>query len=182
MARILRFRPTVDRNGMRVGGPEVIVFVVMAIGAFVGVRYYFTVHLKSAGYALGAFVGAVKAGNPEAQFDMLEANDKANVGSVKEYEKKITLGRGYATRIENFTINEELPNPKDPDEVTLKATLSVRGTASGKQLYQSSSQSVNDTYVLRKDEKGEWKVSLSKSKLGLLELPPTPPGDPINGG
>lgn len=167
---------------MRIGSSEGIIFVVIVIGIFLGVRYYFNVYLKSAGYALGAFVGAVKAGNPETQFAMLDSNDQNSIGSLKNYEKQIPLGRGYATRIENFTLNEEKPNPQDPDEVTLKATLVVRGGATGKQLYQTSSQTVNDTYVLHKDSKGEWKVALSKSKLGLLEVAPTPPGDPINGG
>ncbi len=182
MARILRYRPKTDKDGMRVGGAEGIVFVVIVLGLIFGVRYYFTVYVKSAGYALSAFVGAVKAGNPEIQYGMLVADEQGNIGSVKNYEKQVPLGRGYATRIENFSITEEKPNPQDPSEVTLKASVTLRGAATGKQLYQSSSQSVTDSYVLRKDAKGEWKISLAKSNLGILQATPNPPGDPIGNG
>jgi hypothetical protein len=178
MARVIRFQPQKERNGMRVGGPEMIVFAMMAIGAFFGVRYYFNTYLKSPSYALGQFIGAVKAGSPERQFELMDEKAQKVFGSARAYAKE-PLARGYAARIENFTITAETPNPKNPDEITIKADLVVRGGSKGKQLYQSSSQSVKDTYTLAKNAKGEWRVVIAKSKLGLLEVEPTPPGDPI---
>lgn len=182
MAKILRFRPVKERDGMKVGGAEGIVFVIIVLGAIFGVRYYFTVYTKSPSFALGSFLVAMKAGNPEAQYNMLDAEDQNAIGSIKNYEKSIPLARGYAARIENFVISDEKPSPKDPDELTLSVALTVRGVSEGSQLYQSSSQSVKDAYVLHKDAKGEWKIVLSKSQKSILQVKPTPPGDPINGG
>ena len=178
MARVIRFRPQKDKDGMRVGGPEMIVFGFILVGAFFGVRYYFNTYLKSPSYTLGQFIGAIKAGSPERQFELMDETTQKVFGSARNFAKE-PLARGYAARIENFTITSEVPNTKNLSEVTIKAELVVRGGSKGKQLYQSSSQSVKDSYALAKNAKGEWRVVISKSKLGLLEIEPTPPGDPI---
>lgn len=161
---------------MRIGGPEAIVFVMMAVGLVVGGRYYFTTYRKSPAFALGQFFAAVKSGNVEAQYALLDEEDRRFFPDKQAYGKT-PLAHGYSARIENVAFGNEKAG-KGADTVTLDAAITVRGTTKGKELYQQSSQSIQDSYTLRKDANGDWKVALSKSKLELPnKVEPSPPGD-----
>ena len=177
MSRVIRFTPQKDRNGMQIGAAEGIVIVVLVIAIFAGLRYYFVTYRNTPAYALGLYLGAVKSGNPQAQYDMLDEADQRS-GTLAEY-KKLPIAHGYASRIENVAMSPEQPAPNNPNVVTVDATLSVRGTSKGKELYQTSGQTINDTFTLRKNSKGKWKVWISKWKRELLKVEPSPEGDPI---
>ncbi len=164
---------------MRIGGPEAIVFVMLIVGAFLGVKYYFQTYRKAPAYALGQFFSAVKTGNVDAQYALLDADDKQFFPDKQSYSKA-PLAHGYSARIENVAFGNETKAAQHGDAVTIDAVISVRGTAKGKELYQQSSQTVQDSYTVRKDSNGDWKVVLSKSKLELpKKVEPSPEGDSI---
>ncbi len=162
---------------MRIGGPEAVVFAMLAIALALGARYYFFTYRKSPAYALGQFFKAVKAGNVDAQYALLDEDDKRFYPDQKTYDKT-PLAHGYSARIENVSFGNEQAGAKNGGAVIIDASISVRGTSKGKELYQQSTQSIQDSYAMRKNANGEWKVILSQSKLELPnKVEATPPGE-----
>lgn len=179
MARIIKFRAAKDRNGMRIGGTEAVVFAMMAVALVLGGRYYFKTYRTSPAFTLGQFFAAVKSGNVEAQYALLDESDKRFYPDQKSYSKT-PLAHGYSARIENVSFGNEKADVKNADMVTIDTAISVRGTTKGKELYQQSSQSIQDSYTMRKSASGEWKVVLSMSKLELPnKVEASPQGDSI---
>ena len=181
MSRMVgRSRPR--ESFMRIQFSEVIVMVAVVAGIIYGARWYFVTYRNSPGYLLGEYLGAVKSGNVEDQYALIDNADKeANYPTRKTYERAAPQARGYTARISDVKMGKEQIDPNKPNLATLDVSISVRSSASGQQLYQSGTQTVEDQYKLRKDSNGKWKVWLSESKQKLLEIPPSPPGDPIGG-
>jgi hypothetical protein len=158
---------------------EIIVIVLVLAGIGVGIRYYFS-YKKSPSFALQQYFGAVKGGNVQAQYDLLDDDDKSQyMPTSKDYSHLFVQAHGYTSRVTDVTIE---PSPVSPttDEVTLKATVSIQANATGKELYQAAgSKGFTDNYVMRKDKAGAWKLVLSKSGDGngvltLKDASPTP--------
>jgi hypothetical protein len=152
--------------------------VLAAIGA--GVKYYFS-YRKSPSFALQQYFAQVKAGNVQAQYDLLDENDKKEYMPTKhDYAVAFTQSQGYAERVVDVTI-EASPVSPSTSEVTLNATVDILANSKGKELYQAgSSKTFTDKYVMRKDPDGSWKLVLSKSgdghgNLNLSKGEPTPP-------
>ncbi|MCS6776385.1 MAG: hypothetical protein RMJ43_05800 [Chloroherpetonaceae bacterium] len=180
MARIVgRSRPR--ESFMRIQLSEVIVIVAVIAGIFYAARWYFVIYKNSPGYVLGQYLGAIKAGNVVEQYALIDRSDKEKYYPTRQiYERDAPQARGYTARIADVKMGKEQIDPKNPNIATIDVGLTVRGTAAGQQLYQTSSENVEDQYVLRKDSEGKWKVWLERSRRALLKVPPTPPGDPIN--
>jgi len=162
-------------SGMKLS--ESAVFIAVAIALVIALRWYFVVYKASPGVALGEFLGGVKAGNVERQYAMIDDSDKQQVPTQKDFEK-LPFVHGYTERFTNITMLPEVKDPKNADVVTISATIGVRGAAGKDLLQQGEATTVTDTYTLRKDKDGHWKVWLQKSPMkNLLAVTPNPPGD-----
>ncbi len=178
MARIVGRQRVRESSGTGLRVPEIIVFALVICGLVAGVRYYFFVYRVSPGYTLAQYFGAVKAGNVSAQYALIDDADKKQFfPSEKEYEQNAPQARGYTERISGVQMSEEKPDPKKPGVALVDATVSIRQSASGKQIYQTGTDSFRDTYALRKDKNGAWKVWLERSGRKLLEAKPSAPGN-----
>ncbi len=177
MARVIGRTQTRAVYGSQMKISEAAIFIAIAIGIIVAARWYFVVYRHSPGVALGNYLGAIKAGEAKQQYDLIDDSDKQAVPTEKDYEK-LQMAEGYVERITNIDLAEPVPDPKDPNVVTIKATVSVRAPSQGKQLYDAgSNQTAVDTYTLHKGKDGEWKVVLSQSPMtNLLKNTPNAPG------
>ena len=144
-----------------------------------GVKYYLD-YKKSPTAALKTYFEAVKAGNVQAQYDMLDDDDKAQyMPTAKDYSSHFVQAHGYTERVVDVTV-DPTPNSPTTQEVTLNATVNILANSQGKELWQAgSSKGFTDKYVLRKDKAGLWKLVLSKSgdgqgNLKLKDASPTP--------
>ncbi len=169
MSRIVGRAKSTERNGMKVTFSEAIIMIAVVIAVIFGVRWYFSGYLKSPGYALGEYFGYVKKGNVEKQYEMIDASDKQQFfPTVKKYENDAPMARGYNMRIQDVKMSEPILDPKNPNVVKVPCAITVRDSADGKELYQQGTKTVEDEYTLRKNNNGEWKIWLQKSKRDLL--------------
>lgn len=181
MARIVG-RSRQRESFMRIQLSEVIVIIAVVAAIIYGARWYFITYRTSPGYTLGEYLGAIKAGNVDDQYALIDSADKQKYYPTrKSYEKDAPQARGYTARISDVKLGKEQIDPAKPHLATIGVSISIRSSASGQQLYQTGTENVEDQYMLRKDNNGKWKVWLEKSKRELLKVPPSPPGDPING-
>lgn len=159
MARSMR--PTRRREGRGIGDrmSEVAVFILIGVGLVAAVRWYFFVYLSSPQNALSTFIGGIKAGKAQTQYDLLTRDEQVRWKSADAYDDKCPLGHGLAARIEGFNITMK---NEGADKAEADVVLSVRNT--GEKIYQAGSTSFNDHYVLVKEPAG-WRVALSQSKV-----------------
>ncbi|HZT44171.1 MAG TPA: hypothetical protein VFA07_18545 [Chthonomonadaceae bacterium] len=179
MSRVVSRTYVRSREGTGMGIAEWIVMIAIGIGIYAAVRYYIN-YRHGPTYALSSFLGAVKAGNVESQYALIDDDDKRNhFPTLNDYEKTCPLARGYTERISSFTLSDPKIDPKKQTIAKIDATESVRvlaGTQS-KDLLNAESQSTTDHYTLHKDSKGDWKIWLGHSSLGITQVTPNPPGD-----
>lgn len=181
MGRVMGQNRIRENVGPQMKLSEAAVFVAIIAAILLAGRWYFFVYRTSPGVALGSFIGAMKAGSIEQQYALLDEEDKPFYPSQKEYDSKAPIAHGYTERISNVDLADAVPDPKNPDVVTIKATVTVRagaqGTDPGSLTKVGDSQQATDTYTLRKDKDGNWKVDLSRSDLkNLLKITPNPAG------
>ena len=181
MARIMSRSRATDEGSTKIKFSEIIV-IALAIGVIAfGVRAYL-VRTRSASAALESFVGAIKAGNVGAQYDLLDDQDKKKYYPKKsDYESNNTLAHGYTERVETSSLGSEENDAKDQDKVAIPLTTTIRNSAEGKQLYEiTQKQSFSDRIVMRKRSDGTWRVVLSESidknthQLHLQKATPSP--------
>jgi ketosteroid isomerase-like protein len=184
MARIVGRTRQREGVGLGMKMSETIIMILVVVALLAGVRYYFVVYRASPGFALGEYLGAVKAGKVDAQYAMLDTEDIKNFFPTQSaYEKGAKQSRGYTSRITNVTISEPKPMPKNPKIVTMEATVSMRGLSTGQALYQTGdTKDYKNTFTLRQDAKGTWKVWLSRSvdKMEMLSAEANPPVTSFN--
>ena len=179
MARVIgRSRPSTEGStSMKLSEMIVIGFIVT--GLVIGGIYYWQSRQKAT-YALGQFLGAVNSGRSKDQYALIDDEDKTVLTTASAYENSndVPLGLGYAERIPKFTLGAETPDPKDPNVVTIPATMQVVDAGGTKELTQlAGSKSYTDTFTLRKDKEGHWKVWLLatfKAAGGKLHLMTSP--------
>jgi hypothetical protein len=180
MARVVgKARPTVEGStSMKLSEMIVIGFVVA--GLVIGGIYYWQYRQKAT-YALSAFLGAVNSGRVKDQYALIDDADKTLLPDVGQYETSndVPLGLGYAERIPKFSLGAETPDPKDPNVVTIPATMQVLDGGGTKELYQTAKgKEYTDTFTMHKDKDGHWKVSLlatfAHGKLHLMQSAPSP--------
>ncbi|HEV2473600.1 MAG TPA: hypothetical protein VGS41_13080 [Chthonomonadales bacterium] len=176
MARVVR-RSTVSDGQMGVRFSELIVGALFVLAVAAGVRY-FVQYRHSAGYAVESYLGAIKAGDVPAQYALLDNQDKSDFyPTEKDYSKNAPQAHGYVERISNVQINSTKIDPSKPNIARVDATVSVRGSSQGEALYQTSSDTYTDHYVLRQDASGAWKIWLKWTKMNILKATPSPPSD-----
>ena len=185
MARVVgRSRPQQEGNtGLKF--TEIIVFTLILVVVGAGVRYYYQ-YRKGPVYALKAYFDAIKAGNEERQYALIDDEDKKLMPTKHEYAQHCKFAQGYTERVADV-VTETPVESKNPSELTIKATVAIRDSGEGKELYQGGgSHSFTDTYFLRKSADGDWKIVLSKSgkntaadccdNLEVEKAKPSPPG------
>ena len=162
MARVVgRSRPK-SEGSTGVKFTEMIVFALLLLVAGGGVRYYYQ-SLKGPGHALDTYFDAVKAGSVTRQYALLDDEDKKIMPKERDYEQHCQLARGFTERVADRTLETPVIG-SNPNEATIAATISIRDTGEGKELYQGGgSHKFADTYFMRKNKEGEWKVVLTKS-------------------
>jgi hypothetical protein len=138
---------------------EVIVFIVIAVGIALAVRWYLFIYLRAPGTALGNFVAATKAGNVEGQYQLLASSTKMLFPSRKEYTEKWKMAQGVAGRLTTYTIRNVV---ETGDKATADVTVAIR--KAGQELIQIDADTFSDRYVLQREPDG-WKVVLEASKL-----------------
>ncbi len=155
------------------------IFIVLGIIGLLALKYYFVDYKHSPGYVLGQYIGAIKSGNVEAQYALVDDKDKKELTTARKYENACKWARGYTERIMGSNFAKPVPDPKAPDTLSIMATVQMRGQA-GKELTDNGSVvTVIDKYVLHKDASGAWKVLLSQSDLSnMLKQTANPPSDP----
>lgn len=182
MARVVgRARPTVEGStSMKLS--EMIVIGLIVAGIVVGGIYYWQYRQKAT-YALSSFLGAVNSGRVKDQYALIDDADKVLLPDVSKYENSndVPFGLGYAERIPKFSLGPEVPDPKDPTVVSISATMQVVDGGGTKELTQlAAAKPYTDTFLLRKDKEGKWKVWLlgtfkaANYKLNLMASPPSP--------
>jgi hypothetical protein len=126
------------------------------------------------------FFDAVKGGDASRQYALLSIEDKQFFATEHAYESSglVHFAHGYTERIENVNAAPEIPDAKDRNIVTIKATIGVRPPSDGKQLYETNTaKSFTDTFKLRKDAGGVWKMWLSGSgdhgRFHMFASPPS---------
>lgn len=166
-----------DRPGM--GPGEVISFILLVGVLVMGVKYFFD-YRHSAGYALSDYIGAIKVGDADRQYAMIDDQDKQDYfPTLKDYTKKAIQAHGYTNRVVGVECASTVAYAGDPNAVTVKATVSIHAESSGKEIGQTAAVTpYTDDYVLRKNAQGQWRVWLGVSgdhgKLNMLKEPPTP--------
>lgn len=177
MSRMISKRLRYDKERPTMRPAEALIFGLIVIGLVMAGRWYFLIYRQSPGFILGQYFGAVKAGNVERQYDLLSEMDK-HYFTLSDYEKRVPQARGYTERIAGFNVGTPVPNPKDPQVAKVQATLSVRASADGQALYQNGvTQDATDTYMMRQDKDGAWKLWLMQSDLNhLYKIKPSPAG------
>lgn len=182
MARVVgRARPTVEGStSMKLSEMIIIGFIVA--GLIAGGIYYWQYRQKAT-YALSSFLGAVNSGRVKDQYALIDDADKQLLPDVAAYESnsQVPLGLGYGERIPKFTLGREVPDAKDPNVVTIPATMQVLDGGGTKELYQTAKgKEYTDTFTMRKDKEGHWKVWLiatftaAHGKLNLMQSAPSP--------
>jgi hypothetical protein len=157
MARTIR--PARRREGRGIGEilSEYFIYIVALIGIILLARWYFMVHLKSPQTALLGFLGAVKSGNVDKQYDLVAASTKRIWPTKRDYDRQCPLAHGLSGRLAEYTITKMTDSG---DKAEADVTLSVR--KEGQELYQAGADKFKDKYVLAR-ESGEWKVALDAS-------------------
>lgn len=182
MARVVgKARPTTEGStSMKLS--EMIIIGLIVTGLVIGGIYYWQSRQKAT-YALGQFLGYVNSGRSKDQYALLDDEDKQTITTASDYENSNTvpLGLGYAERIPKFTTGAEVPDPKDPNVVRIPVTMQVVDGGGTKELTQlAASKPYTDTFIMRKDKEGKWKVWLSATfravngKLHLMQSAPSP--------
>ena len=163
MARTIR--PIRRREGRGIGEimSEYFIYVVAVIGLLFLARWYFFVYLKSPQTALLSFLGAVKSGNVDTQYDLISAGSKQSWPSQRDYDSKCPLAHGLSGRLAEYTITK-LTDSGEKAEADV--TLSIRKT--GEELYQAGTDKFKDHYILQK-ESGAWKVALNASTVNSAQ-------------
>jgi hypothetical protein len=179
MARIMtKGRPVIEGStGIKFS--EIIVVAFAIAGVVIGVRAYLD-YRHGPTFALSQYMGAVKAGNVENQYALIDETDKkSHFPTRRDYARLETIAHGYTERIENTSFGAGRKN-SDGTRVTIPMTNTIRATSAGKQLYQNgATQSYSDNIVMRKDSDGNWRVLLSasvdsKGKLNMEKAEPSP--------
>src|SRR3954468_14598914 len=99
MARIMARSKPVIEGSTGIKFTEIIVVAMAIAGIVYGVKVYLE-YRRGPTFALSEYMGAVKAGNLQNQYNMIDENDKKTFVRPATYEKS-TLGHGYTERIEN---------------------------------------------------------------------------------
>jgi len=155
---------------MKIQFSEAVIMLAAVIAIVMGIRWYFFIYRKSPGFVLGEYFGYVKKGDVEKQYELIDASDKQQFyQTAQKYEKDAPQARGYNMRIQNVSMSETVIDPQKPNIARVPISITVRESSDGKELYQQGTQTVDDEYVMRKNQKGEWKVWLQRSKRALLE-------------
>jgi hypothetical protein len=179
MAKVVRKSRAPVEGAYGIKFTEIIVILMVLAAGGLGVRYYMQ-YLKSPSAALQKYFSAVKGGNVQGQYDLLDDDDKTKYMADKAaYVERFKQAHGYTERVTNVTI-EAAPVDPAATEVSLNATVDILANSQGKELYQAgTTKGFTDKYVMRKDKEGAWKLVLSKSgdghgKLNLANAEPTP--------
>ncbi len=159
MARIVSRTRVREGRGVGERLTEIVVVIMLVGLSIFALRWYFKVYLHSPSVALGDYLGAVKAGNVQGEWDLLSQSTKSHYQTEQEYKSNWHSAQGLAGRIASFTVANIKENG---DRAEADVALAIRKT--GQELYQASSDSYNDHYVLVK-ESGDWKVKLEASKI-----------------
>ncbi len=182
MGRIMSRSKPVIEGSTGIKFTEIIVIAMAIAGIVIGVRTFLD-YRQGPNFALMEFMGAVKAGNIENQYKLLDEKDKASYfPTLHDYHSASTLSHGYTERVENTSLGTA-EKSSSPDKVTIPMTNIIRASSDGKQLYENGkTQSYNDRIVMRKNSSGSWRVVLSESvdkstgKLHMQAAPPSPEG------
>lgn len=147
------------REGRGIGEKltELLVWAVIIAALVYGGRWYFVVYRNSPGVALKSYIGAMNAGNSEAQYAMLSSTTKQQIN--EDAYSKLPVAQGLSARVANYTIKNVV---ETGEKATANVTMQIRKT--GQELYQAGSDSFDDNYLLRKETDG-WKIVLEKCKI-----------------
>ncbi|HLV81797.1 MAG TPA: hypothetical protein VKT32_16030 [Chthonomonadaceae bacterium] len=184
MSRVVSRTYVRSKEGAGMGIAEWIVIIAFGVALYAGVRYYIN-YRHGPTYALSSFLGAIKAGSVENQYSLIDESDKQNYyPTLSDYDKNCPLAHGYTERIESFTLTDSKIDPKHTTIAKIDSTETVRALSGSqsKDLLNAESQTYTDHYTLHKDSKGDWKIWLSHSNLGMTKATPNPPGDFIGNG
>lgn len=181
MARVMAPMRVREGVGTKMRLSEVAIFIAIVAVLLLAGRWYFFVYRTSPGVALDSFLSGMRAGNVAQQYALLDEQDKQFYSSQKDYDSKAPIAHGYTERISNIDMAPAVPDAKDPNTVTISATLTLRAGSQGSSpeslLKTGDSQQATDTYTLHKDKDGNWKVVLSRSDLkNLLKITPNAAG------
>src|SRR5687768_8695751 len=159
MARSVR--PVRRREGRGIGEimSEYFIYVVVFIGLILLARWYFFVHLKAPQTALLSFLGAVKSGNVDRQYDLVSSSTKRIWPTQRDYDRKCPISHGLSGTLADYTITKMTDSG---EKAEADVTLSIR--KAGQELYQAGADQFKDHYILFK-EGGAWKVALDASTI-----------------
>ncbi len=135
---------------------EYIVFVILAIVLFFVGKWYFVVYKHSPSIALVDYVAAIKSGNTDVQYAMLDAKTKAIYTDKSTFVQKWPMSANLAGKMGDFTVSNV---SESGDKAEADVSVSVRKAGDG--LMNIASDTFSDHYVMRKEADG-WKIALSE--------------------
>ncbi len=159
MARSVR--PVRRREGRGIGEilSEYFIYVVAFVGLVLLARWYFFVHLKTPNTALLSFLGAVKSGNVDKQYELISASTKRLWPTKRDYDRKCPIAHGLSGTLADYTITKMTDSG---EKAEADVSLSIR--KEGQELYQAGANQFKDHYILTK-EGGAWKIALDASTM-----------------
>ncbi len=134
---------------------EYAVFVALAIAAFFIGKWYFVVYKHSPSVALVAYVAAIKSGDTDEQYKMLDAKTRTFYTDKSTYVQKWPMSANLAGKMGDFTVSNMT---ESGDKAEADVAVSVRKGGDG--LLNISSDTYSDHYILKKESDG-WKIALS---------------------
>ncbi len=143
------------------------IVILLIIGGIVyGVHYYFSVYLRSPSVVVQNFINAMNSADAATQYSMLypTATLKAHYPDLQSY-KKNPISYGLVDIITSTNITSVI-NKGNWAKVT--AVSAVRKPH--QKIWQASTTSVSDIFILRKDDNNNWRIVLERCYLPISQL------------
>ena len=156
MARMVSSGRRRQSNGLGERFTEVIIFIAMAIGILLALRWYFVIYKNSPSMTLLNYVAAIKSGNTEEQYKLLSIKTKSIYPDRDKYVSNWKMAEKLAGKMSDFSISGMT---ESGDKAEADVSLSVRKDSTS--LLAVAGDSYTDHYILRKENDG-WKIALNE--------------------
>lgn len=156
MARMVGRARRRQNNGMGERFTEIIIFIAIGIGLLFAARWYFVIYKNSPSVTLVNYVGAIKSGDTDVQFNLLSMKTKKIYTDKESYVSKWKMAEKLAGKMGDFTISNMV---ESGDKAEADVALAVRKDSAS--LLNVSADSYKDHYILRKENDG-WKIALDE--------------------
>ena len=143
------------------------IVILLIIGGIVyGVHYYYSVYLRSPSVVVQNFLNAINSADASTQYALLYPTTtlKAYYPDLQSY-KKNPISYGLADLISSTNITSVI---KKGNVAKVTANSAVRKPH--QKIWQASTTSVTDIFILQKDNNNNWRIVLERCQLPISRL------------